>query len=119
MNSTSGKVISFAFSKHEVLVSQAYLVEVNEVLSRPKFRRWFSQEDADTLIDALLQQSFVVVPTTKIDECRDPKDNFLLSLAVDGKADALVAGDKDLLVLSPFRGIAIVRPADFLAEHAG
>ena len=34
-----------------------------------------------------------------MDICRDEKDNFLLNLSVDGKADYLVTGDKDLLVL--------------------
>ena len=34
---------------------------------------------------------------SKTDKCRDFKDNFLLDLAIDSKADYLVTGDKDLL----------------------
>ena len=35
--------------------------------------------------------------------CRDPKDNYLLALAKDAKADFLITGDQDLLVLKIFR----------------
>ena len=46
--------------------------------------------------------------------CRDPDDDKLLELAVNGAADFIVTGDDDLLVMNPFRGIAIVTPAEFL-----
>ena len=54
--------------------------------------------------------------STQVDACRDPDDNILLALAVDGKADTIVSGDKDLLELNPFRGIPIIKPAEFLAR---
>jgi uncharacterized protein len=47
--------------------------------------------------------------------CRDPKDDKFLELAVSGQANHIVSGDDDLLVLHPFRGVAIVTPAAFLA----
>ena len=46
--------------------------------------------------------------------CRDPDDNKLLETAVVGRADCLVTGDQDLLVLDPFQGIPILTPAEFL-----
>ena len=52
----------------------------------------------------------------KIAECRDPKDNKFLELAVAGNADCVITGDKDLLVLNPFRGIKIISPSDFLIQ---
>ncbi|MCA6518021.1 MAG: putative toxin-antitoxin system toxin component, PIN family [Pseudanabaena sp. M110S1SP2A07QC] len=45
---------------------------------------------------------------------RYPKDDKFLELAVNGKADYLITGDKDLLVLHPFRDIEIINPSDFL-----
>lgn len=61
-----------------------------------------------------------VAEMVEIDEaitiCRDPKDNKLLELAVSGNANFLVTGDKDLLVLNPFRGIEIIVPRDFLEK---
>ena len=44
----------------------------------------------------------------RIQACRDPKDDKFLELAVNGSAEVIVTGDKDLLVLDPFRGISII-----------
>jgi len=46
--------------------------------------------------------------------CRDPDDNKLLEIAVAGRADCLVTGDQDLLILDRFRGIPILTPTGFL-----
>ena len=50
---------------------------------------------------------------SKINACRDFKDNFLLSLAKDGKADYLLTGDKDFLVLNPFENTKIITYSEF------
>jgi len=50
---------------------------------------------------------------TKINLCRDPKDNKFLELAVNGKADYLISGDRDLLILNPFQEISILSPQAF------
>ena len=42
------------------------------------------------------------------EDCRDPKDNFLLDLCVSGNADYLITGDDDLLALNPFHGVKII-----------
>jgi putative PIN family toxin of toxin-antitoxin system len=58
-----------------------------------------------------------MVPITHtIRECRDPKDDKFLELAVNGRANVLVTGDKDLLALHPFRGIPILAPAQYLSR---
>lgn len=49
----------------------------------------------EPFIDLMEVKSIVTV-------CRDPKDNFLLALSKDGKADYLLTGDKDLLDLIKF-----------------
>jgi predicted nucleic acid-binding protein len=48
------------------------------------------------------------------DAVRDPKDRMILACAVGGKADIIVSGDKDLVVLKAYQGISIVTPSDFL-----
>ena len=48
--------------------------------------------------------------------CRDPKDNFLLELAKDGKADYLLTGDKDLLELKKFGKTKIQTISTFIDE---
>lgn len=52
----------------------------------------------------------------RIIDCRDPKDNKFLELAFAGKANCIVTGDKDLLVMHPFRGINIISPFDFIIQ---
>lgn len=54
--------------------------------------------------------------TEEVIACRDPKDDKFLSLAVSGEAKVIMSGDKDLLVLHPFRGIDIVKAPEFLEE---
>lgn len=46
--------------------------------------------------------------------CRDQGDDKLLETALMGEAGCLVTGDRDLLVMSPFQGIPIVSPAEYL-----
>jgi predicted nucleic acid-binding protein len=48
--------------------------------------------------------------------CRDPKDDKFLAAALAGPAGCIVSGDEDLLVLSPFEGIPVLRPAEFVAR---
>jgi putative PIN family toxin of toxin-antitoxin system len=49
----------------------------------------------------------------RIAVCRDPADDKFLELAVNGKADAIITGDLDLLALDTFREIPIITPAAF------
>ena len=46
--------------------------------------------------------------------CRDKSDDIVLATALAGKADVIVTGDEDLLVLKKFRGIEILLPRQFL-----
>lgn len=61
-------------------------------------------------------QTTKIEPKREVTVCRDPKDNMFLSLALAGKADFLITGDKDLLVIKKFHGTKIVTPKEFLAE---
>jgi predicted nucleic acid-binding protein len=51
-----------------------------------------------------------------IRECRDPKDDKFLEVALNGKADLIITGDADLLTLHPWREIAILSPANYLNQ---
>jgi putative PIN family toxin of toxin-antitoxin system len=66
-----------------------------------------------TVVDLLLLRGELVEPIERTAVCRDPKDDIFLSVALAGRADALVTGDSDLLSLGPFRGIPILTPAEF------
>jgi predicted nucleic acid-binding protein len=50
---------------------------------------------------------------SKTDICRDLKDNYLISLAVDSNADFLITGDNDLLVLHKVENTSMINFNDF------
>lgn len=93
------------------------LDEFLKVASRPKFRRFFSTTDIEELLETIDEYADFVKVQTQIEICRDPKDNFLLSLSVDGNADYLLTGDKDLLELTKFGKTTIITISDFLLDQ--
>lgn len=94
-------------------MSNEMLEELAEVLSRPKFKEIISYKQIKELFSLIDGYAVIVSPQQKIDICRDKKDNFLLEVALEAKAEYLVTGDNDLLVLNNFRGINILKPKDF------
>lgn len=102
--------------------SDVMLDELTEVLGRPRLRNKYGVRDEDVLalVGAFLQYGEAVEPQQTLTVCRDPKDDKFLETAVAGRADVIVTADEDLLVLDPFEGIAIVKPAAFekmVIEH--
>jgi uncharacterized protein len=104
-----------AAARGQLLVSEETITELEEVLRRPKFDKYVREEKRLEFLAALVRDAEVIEVTELVRECRDPKDNKFLALAVSGKASHVVSGDADLLVLHPFREIAIVTPQGFLA----
>ena len=66
----------------------------------------------------LVKEAELVEIVETITACRDAKDNKFLELAVSGKADCIVSGDDDLLVLNSFRGIKILTLREYLSDSA-
>ncbi len=110
------QAFDLAISTGIVLMSNDTFAELSEVLLRSKFDRYSNRAKRETFLDELLGLVEFVEIVEQIDECRDPKDNKYLELAVSGKADLILTGDDDLLVLHPFRQIPIVRIQTFLAS---
>lgn len=81
------------------LFSNELLEEFVEVVKRPKFKRYFSGKDIKRLLDAFEEYGELVDVSSDVELCRDKKDNFLLNLSIDGRADFLVTGDQDLLII--------------------
>ncbi len=97
-----------------MVLSWAVTAEYREVFSRKKLQRYLSEEDTRLLLAILIRQSAWIDHPMEIVECRDPKDDKFLALAISGRATHVVSGDADLLALDPFRGIRIVTPRQFL-----
>lgn len=83
-----------------LVVSEALLAELYTVIQRPKFQPYFSSAEPQALISAIITRAQIVAPSLRLSLCRDPKDNFLLDLAAESRADFLVTGDRDLLDVS-------------------
>jgi putative PIN family toxin of toxin-antitoxin system len=99
-----------------LLYAQPLLEELVDVLNRPRIRDKYLLADSDiqAIVALILLRGEAVEPRERIAACRDPKDDKFLEVAVAGKADAIVSGDEDLLVLHPFAGIPILSPAAFM-----
>lgn len=105
-----------AFVRGHVLTSLEMLRELDDVLTRPKFDRYLLREERERFLQAFIREAILIEVTEHVDVCRDPKDNAVLELAISGGATHIVTGDEDLLVLNPFRGIAIATPDQFLSN---
>jgi len=112
------KLDEIIFTRKGILVfSQELLDEFLAVARRPKFRRFFSAADIEDILETIDEYADFVKVQSKLEVCRDPKDNFLLSLSIDGQADFLLTGDKDLLDLTKFGETKIISISDFLKER--
>lgn len=102
-------------SKRVVLIfSNELLEEFIDVVSRPKFKKYFSKKDIEKFLAYFDQYGELKKVTSDIKLCRDEKDNFLLNLSVDSKADFLITGDKDLLILDKVVKTKIVTFSEFI-----
>jgi putative PIN family toxin of toxin-antitoxin system len=102
--------------EYTLLYSRPLLEELIDVLNRPRIREKYRLNDLDiqTVVGLILLRGEAVAPTEQIAACRDPKDDKFLEVAVAGRADVIVSGDKDLLTMHPYAGIPIVPPSAFL-----
>ena len=115
--SIARQVFEIALTQGEILVSDETQDELTEVLMRPKFDRYIAEEQRLLFLANFLQLAVSVEIMQRITACRDPKDDKFLELAVNGNADCIVTGDKDLLVLHPFEGITILTLTEFRAQY--
>ncbi len=99
-------------SKAKLYITSEILKEVEEVIKRPKFDK--VMKNAGLTPDQIMQKivslsHLIIAPKITVKVCRDEKDNKFLECAESAKADYLVSGDEDLLVLKEYNGIPIVR----------
>ena len=99
-----------------LLFRQELLDEFVEVARRPKFIKYFTLTDLQDLLQQIRLQAEFIEVTSKMNLCRDVKDNFLLSLAKDGKATHLITGDNDLLDLHKFDKTVILTISSYLKD---
>lgn len=101
-------------NKAILLYSSHLLEEIDKVIRRPKFKKYFSETNWYLLIELFKRYGIQLEVISNLAICRDSKDNFLLNLAIDGKADFLITGDNDLLVLEKIENTKIVTFTEFI-----
>lgn len=110
------RALAAARSRGTLALSGAVYREIAEVLARGKFARVLTEDRRHEALELLSAAAFWVEPAVAVRDCRDGKDNRYLELALPAAADVIVSGDEDLLVLHPWRGIPVLRPAMFLTK---
>ncbi len=116
---TTGDVLrSLHDGRFTAIYTTDMLVEIIDVLGRTHFRTKYHIEpdDITALINLIRLRGELVTPTQKVTACRDPKDDKFLEAALAAQTDCIVSGDADLLDLTPFQEILILRPAEFIAR---
>jgi putative PIN family toxin of toxin-antitoxin system len=99
-----------------LLFSESTMDELKEVLARAKFGHYLAREERDLFL-AQLGSVAEFVPTIQlVRECRDPRDDKFLEVALNGRADVILTGDNDLLALHPWRNVPILSPKEYLSH---
>ncbi len=92
-----------------LITSDHQLEEFRKVTRYPRVRRYILPAEAGAMLNEIRRLAVRLSRLPKVAASPDPDDNFLLGMAVAGKADYLVTGDKtDLLKLGRFRHTRIV-----------
>jgi putative PIN family toxin of toxin-antitoxin system len=118
-HSTPGRALLRALRLGEILLSQATMEELAEVLQREKFDRYVTTAQREEFLEAIVMRANFIEATEVVRVCRDTRDDKFLELAISGKANYIISGDKDLLSLHPFGDVSVVTPTEFLAATEG
>jgi len=114
--SAPGRAVRKAVEVGQLLVSAATMEELAAGLGRAKFDPYLSVVDRQEFVRLLGHIAEMVPIVRAVRACRDPRDDKFLEVAVNGRAELVVTGDRDLLELDPFMGIAILSPTASLAR---
>lgn len=107
------QILEMALSKKfEGVTSLEIILELEGKL-RKKFN--YPEEQTKKYIELILAQFTVVEPTSKVSVVKDdPTDNKIIEAAIEANARYIVTGDRHLLKLKKCRGIAILKPNEFV-----
>jgi len=116
LQSTLGRLVeSIPDARFKLIISDHILDRVHDVCRRPCFQTRVTPRALANVTDGLRTYGMVVKPAMDVrGVAEDEDDDFVLATAVAGRADYLATGDKGLLALREFRGVAIITPRTFL-----
>ena len=116
ISNTYNKLDPFLLKNELLILFCAELMdEIKRCITKPKLKKYFSEKQSfDEMLNVFDPFIHFIDINHSVNLCRDPKDNFLLSLAIEGNADYLITGDKDLLVIGKFQKTKMVSFSQFL-----
>lgn len=110
------QIVRRAFLEHDIFASTETFNELATVLTRSKFNAWQALDHRLMWVRLFRDAVTMVEAKSTITECRDPKDNQFLDLAIAARADILISSDVHLLEMHPFRKVQTMPLAAF-KEH--
>ena len=99
-----------------LLFSTELITEIRQTIIKPRLKKYFETNALEEMFSTFEPFIDLIEVVSIVTICRDPKDNFLLALAKDGKADYILTGDKDLLELKKFGRTKIKTITTFIDE---
>jgi putative PIN family toxin of toxin-antitoxin system len=94
----------------ELVTSAAQIAELADVLARPRVQKYLDAHEASVIVENIDTRATILDRPPEVNLSPDPKDNPILAIAVAGKADLIVSGDKKhLLALGEVQGILLCR----------
>lgn len=111
----SSRVLDICIDRHSLYISQFIMDEVSE-----KLRKKFNADEQQLIkVTSFLLSSFTLIKPAgeKPDVCRDKDDNNILHLSNTVKANLIITGDKDLIVLRSHNGTNIITPRNFMEKY--
>lgn len=113
--SVPAQAYQLALKSCRLYASEETLDELANVLRRDYLDRYLEREEREKFLLVYISSVTQIPVPIEVTDCRDPKDNKFLSLALAAQAEVLVSSDGDLQALHPYRGMSILKPVDFVA----
>lgn len=101
-------------TRFDIITSKQLSFEIKETLQDLDLQKYIQKNTIEEFLISFTLATIEINVSSDIKLCRDPKDDFLLSLALDAEADYLITGDKDLLILGGFKNTRIVTLRGFI-----
>ena len=99
-----------------LLFSEELMQEKESTIAKPRLKKYFGENTLEEMLTVLHPYIDLIKVKSTVQVCRDPKDDFLLALAKDGRANYVLTGDKDLLVFGRYGRTQILTIADFISK---
>ena len=110
------KAFERAMAEGEIVASDETLAELAAVLYRERFDPYITDIEREAFLRMFAATCTRIVVEENVQASRDADDDKFLSLAIAAGARIILSRDRDLLDLSPFKGILILEPKTFVEE---